>query len=269
MIASMTHTMGEAIPYVLAGVTAIGAYLVWVVARGWKTLGWQGLRRWTSAWAVSFRLVGWMPFAGAALIVLPITLLSPLDWTADLTPFEPQRVVASLLPLIAACHAAFLFSPSDEPFMEGLLVTPRPFAWLIWERLGVLVAPYTALALVSNLIVLARTAWDGWGVLVAWVPPFLFFVSVVVFITFTSRQAVFGMTVNIILWFGLAFLADKILLRWPHLWPVHVYLRPEVAATAFDPRLHPAWVLFVGALFLAFAFRQLRDAEKLLAAAKS
>lgn len=262
--------MGEAIPYVLAGMTAIGAYLLWAVVRGWKTLGGAGVRKWTSAWAVSFRLVGWMPFAGTAMIVLPITLLAQLDWTtADLTPFEPRRVVASLLPLIAACHAAFLFSPNDEPFMEALLVTPRPFAWLIWERLAVLVAPYTALALVGNLIVLARTGWERWELLIAWVPPFLFFVSVVLFITFTSRQAVFGMTMNIILWFGLAFLADKILLRWPHLWPVHVYLRPEVAATAFDPRLHPAWVLLVGALFLAFAFRQLRDVEKLLAAAKS
>ena len=268
---SAPHTMGEAIPYVLAGMVAMGAYLVWALGKGLKTLGWNGFRRWTSAWATSFRLVGWMPFAGAALVILPLVIFSPLNWDKELglIAFEPHRVVMSLLPLIAACHAAFLFSPNDEPFMEGLLVTPRPFAWLIWERLGVLVAPYTVLALVSNLIVLARTAWDGWGLLVAWVPPFLFFVSVALFITFTSRQPVFGMTMNIILWFGLVFMADRILLRWPHLWPVHVYLRPEMAATAIDPRLHPVWVLFVGALFLAFAFRQLKDVEKLLTASKS
>ena len=264
-----SHTMGEAIPYVLTGMVAIGAYLIWGIVQAWKTLGWEGVRKWTSAWAVSFRLVGWMPFAGAAVVLIPIVLFSPLEWEFGLTPFEPHRAVMSLLPLIAACHAAFLFSPGDEPFMEGLLVTPRPFAWLIWERWAVLVAPYTVLALASNLIVLARTGWEGWGVLVAWVPPFLFFVSVALFITFTSRQPVFGMTMSIILWFGLAFLADGILIRWPHLWPVHVYLRPEAAADAFDPRLHPVWVLFVSALFLAFAFRQLKDIEKLLAAAKA
>jgi hypothetical protein len=252
--------------YVWIGIALLGVYLLWGLSRAGRVIA---ARKWTSAWRGGFRLVGWLPLWGAAVPLVAIILFSPLHPASDIPPFEPLRATATLIPLIAACHMAFAFSPADEPALEGLLAAPRPLAWTLFERVALMATPYILLALFGNTIVLARFPAESASFFLGWLSPFLFFVAVAIMVTLSSRQAAFGMTLTIVLWFGLAFMGDGMIFRWPYLWPLHIYLQPEQAISPTAFTLHQTWVALAGLGMLTRAAAHLANPEKLLAALKT
>ena len=259
-------TAEDSIPYVWAGIGLVGLYLVWSLIRAGRVIA---TRKWTSPWRLSFRLAGWLPPLGAMILLGWLVLIVPVKGDAELVQFDALRLTATLLPLIAGCHLAFAFSPADEPALEGLLSAPRPVAWILFERVILMAVPYVLLAVIGNAIVRVRFPDEAGDFFLRWIPPFLFFIAVAVMVTISSRQAAFGMTLTMILWFGLAFMGDGMLFRWPYLWPLHIYLQPEMAVSEAAYKLHQVWITVAGLGILARSASQLNDSEKLLAALKT
>ena len=198
-----------------------------------------------------------------------MVLFAPIQNRAEVPQFGVLNVMATFLPLIAGCHLAFAFSPADEPALEGLLAAPRPVAWVLIERVALMAVPYILFALIGNAIVFARFSDEFAGMFLRWLPPFLFFVAVSVMVTVSTRQAAFGMTLTMVVWFGLAFMGDGMLFRWPYLWPLHIYLQPEQAVSSTAFILHQIWITLASLGILTRAAAQLNHPEKLLAASKS
>ena len=117
--------------------------LVW---SGWR--GAQSFRHQPHAWTwrISLRLLGWWPVAASAALV-GLTLLTS---TSEVTPLSVARCVETIVPLLAAVQAAFLFSPEDEPGLEVTLACRRPLAWTMLERLTWLLVLQGSVALIGS-----------------------------------------------------------------------------------------------------------------------
>ncbi|MEZ4646462.1 MAG: hypothetical protein R3E31_27700 [Chloroflexota bacterium] len=102
------------------------------------------------AWRVSLRRVGWWPMAVCAVVMVSGLVLCETVWQ-DNDSFSTLRVLELVLPIFAGMHAAFLFSPDDEPPLELLVSAPRSPAWLLLERLLVFVALYLAIGVIGTL----------------------------------------------------------------------------------------------------------------------
>ena len=234
---------------------------------GWA--GWRALayRRLPNTVRVSARLVAWLPAAaGAGLVAL---VLAAGDRT-DGGPFAPARIVEALIPLIAGMQAAFLFSPDDEPGLEVLLACPRPLAWTLLERLAVLLAGQGLVALLGSLAAAALLDTPVLEGLARVLPPMLFLSAVAVCLTLASRQAVFSVSLTLLLWFGMLWSGDAggggLLARWPYLWWLHVFLQPGHVFYW----LNRALVMLIGANLVALAAMYLlRDEERVLLGGRS
>ena len=209
-------------------------------------------------WRYSWRRLGWVPFAALAALLVLYQYLAH----AQANPiFTQARLVESLVPLLAAGHAAFLFSPEDEPALELTLALPRPLPWLLAERLALLLGGYGALALASSWLA-ANLAGEALGVTVArWLAPLIFLTAVALCVTLIGRQAAFSVGVVGLLWFGLIYAGDGLVTRWPLTWPLHIYMQPGDAHYA----LNRAGLALGGAGLLLLAVTYLvRDPERVL-----
>lgn len=257
----MGLTAEDALPAVWIAAALAGAYVLGGLLRGARSfLG----RSWRPAWWASGRLMGPYPVLGAALLVGPIVVFGARENSFDLPQLGPVRAAATLVPLVAACHLAFAFSPSDEPALENILAAPRPVQWVFCERLLLTLLPYAALASGASAIAMARFPADGAGTLWRWLPPLIFFAGVSTFTTQASRQPALGMTLTIVVWFSLVFMGPGILLRWPHLWPLLVYFQPELAISQQVFILQQVWIGCAGLALLVRTTRLLDDSEGLL-----
>ncbi len=248
-------------PAAWMGVLLLSGSLLWNGAQAVQALR---TRRWRSAWRASLQLVGWAPAAGnAAALALFVWWATAGEIPGALPELTPARVVATIAPLTAACHAAFLLSPSDEKPLETLLTCPRPIGWALLERLGVVFLLHGSAALGGGL--LARGLSGSPSIpMFAWVPPMFFLIGAATATSLATRQAAFGMSLTILLWFGMAFVGNGLLARWPVLWPIHIYLQPGALPTD-DFALNQAFVSLSGAgMVVLAATRLVRDEEKLL-----
>lgn len=180
------------------------------------------------AFHTSARLVGWMPAAGsAAAVVLGLVAVSAI-WQPEGDSPLTIRVVETIVPLAVGLQAAFLLSPNDEQPLELLLSCPRPLAWTLVERLIVLITLQGSVALAGSLITLAFPVREEPLVsIVRWPAPCAWISGVAMFTTLLTRQGVYGALMTTVLWGALLFRGDTLLIRWPFLWPVHMYLQPD------------------------------------------
>jgi pimeloyl-ACP methyl ester carboxylesterase len=204
-------------------VAALSVALLGVLA--WSA--WRGLTdahtvRPGRTWRMSLRLLGWWPASASAGAVVAAWVLN----LPGIAPLEPQRVIETIVPLLAGVHAAFLFSPEDEPGLEVTLACSRPLAWTILERLTWLLALQGGVALIGSVVIVSVT---GETLLVAvsrWIAPLLFFVGLGICLTLMTRQAVISVGLIVVLWCGLMLASDVLVRQWPFLWPLGLYLQP-------------------------------------------
>lgn len=209
---------------------------------------------------LNLRFVNWMP---AVSTVAAITLLMLFDAEASRSGF-PWRahIIEAIVPLIAALQAAFLFAPEDEATLEVMLACPRPIVWVLRERLLILLGLFGSLALLSSLIGAVLSGSDLLSIIVRWVSPTIFLISVSLLATLVSRQPSLGVVMAIVMWFGFVVAGDALLDRFPFLWPVHIYLQPDTLKLTYV--LNRITLLVIGIGLIALAAHQLRDEERLL-----
>lgn len=221
-------------------------------------------RNWSFAWRMSFRFVGWV-FPLVSLITLVFLSLFP-----DLQ----SRVVEIVLPLVAALQAAFLFAPDDEPALELLLSSPRPAAWLIYERLSALLLMQVGIGLVWSLLLSTLPGMPSVQVqVVGWLPPTLALVGLSAAITFMMRRSSFGVLASIFIFGAMLFAGDSAVMRWNFLYPIHLFMPREGAfflamlgngAPDTIYLFNRAIVTLIGVACIAWIIYSLRDAEKVL-----
>ena len=208
-------------------------------------------------WAHSLRLIGWGP------LVISAGLVGLVCYAAQsrFLPLKPAEAIALVLPLVAALQAAFLCSPEDEPALEVMLATPRPPAWTLFERLSLLFAMQGGLGLAAALLTAPLTGEPGAAAIGRWLPLIFFLSGVAVYLTLTTRRALFGVLGACLLWITTAFFGEFLVERWPAAWPLHLYLQPDQA----DYPMNRLFIAGLGLtlLGLAAAYR-LNDPERLL-----
>jgi len=221
-------------------------------------------RRWPIAWSASLRLVGWLPSAGGVVAITLGLALSVSTWRAEGAHPLTVRVVEVIVPLVVGLQSAYLFSPEDEPPLEVLLACPRPLAWVLFERLAVLMTLQGGVALMGSLVGLALPQAERLSVaVIRWMAPCVAICGVALFTTQLTRQGVFGALLVTLLWGGMFFGGDAMIARWPFLWPVHLYLQPE-EATPTVYVLNRATLILAGVGMTALAAYLTRDEERML-----
>lgn len=231
-------------------------------------------------WRIALR-ASWLPVLISGLVSLSLVFLTNDTVNPD-NPFaweQASRVIETIIPLAMGIQAALLFSPADEPAVEVQLACPRPIAWILVERLLVVMGTQTLLALIGTFIVNVR--FDDIDLLISmirWIAPALLLSGVGVFTTIRSQQMMFGMVIVGAVWFGMLFFSVLFLpgtmifypLNYvqPFLWIINPYLQPEHLP------MHAYWlnrlcVSAFGIVLLALSIRSLRDEEYILTGIKA
>jgi hypothetical protein len=213
---------------------------------------------------MSFRIVGWV-FPAVSLMALAGLSVFP-----DLQ----SRVVELVLPLVAALQAAFLFAPDDEPALELLLTSPRPAAWLIYERLSVLLIMQVSIGLIWSVLISGLPNMPSVSALVVnWLPPTLALIGLSAAITFMMRRTSFGLLAAIFVFGAMLFAGDSAVMQWNFLHPVHLFLQREGAFflsmmwnVSFETIyfFNRAVVTLIGVVAIAWLIYSLRNTEKVL-----
>ena len=222
-------------------------------------------------WRYNLRIVGWTPMAFAALVIA-VAVIAP-DGGRGMEPFQKPRLIETIIPLAMAIQAALLFSPDDEAPLEILLACPRPIAWLVLERLLVVVLGQGAIALIGALAITALHSGDVVLALLRWIPPAALLTGLALNGSIHSRKSVFGVLSVGVIWFAFAIFGEAFLpgqfVFWPLnyiqplLWPLHIFLQPG-DLLGHDYLLNRLFVLIVGLNLIALAVVCVRDTEHLL-----
>jgi hypothetical protein len=228
------------------------------------------------AWQSSIRFVGWLDSAitGLVLAAFIVAALGAQDEPRRLMILTVARAVEAVIPLSLGIQAALAFSPDDEPALEVLLVCPRPLAWLLLERLTVILLPLMGLALIGTIAAAALSGETNIALaLMRWPAPTVFFGGVAVYVTLRSRQPSFSIAVVIIIWFITGFLGPALLpgqptlkpldIIQPYVWIIHPYLQPHDLSVA-DYTSNRVVLIAAGISLLLLALQSMRDEEKLL-----
>ena len=195
-----------------------------------------------------------------------VTLLVVFDVTGNMPMLNRLRVVETFVPLIVALHAAYLFSPEDEPILELTLAAPRRLSWTVAERLALLLGGHGLIALIAGLAAARLTHESPLMSIVRWLPPTLLRAGLGLSLTLSRRQAVLSVGLSILVWFGMLWGGDGMVGRWPFLWPLHFFLQPDHPLYG----LNRAWLALAGVnLLILSATYLLRDQEHVLLGART
>jgi pimeloyl-ACP methyl ester carboxylesterase len=250
----------------LAMVGAIAAFITGLVKS----------RRWgETAWRANLRRAGWLELVVSAAGIVAVIIVQHSDvspWKIAVTPVEV------IIPIILAIQAAVLFAPSNEPSLEIVLATRRPYIWIVVERLMVILALQFGLALlgiVANIFISGDT--DVLLALARWIPPALFVAGVASIVTVRTREMGFGAIIGLLVWLVPLLGGQELLpaspLEHPFppplyliqmlFWPIHPYFQPWFL-TMPDYCLNRIVLTGAGCLLLGSALWQLRQEEWLL-----
>ncbi len=259
--------------HLLLPITATLA-LLWLV-RG-IVIAWVNRARF--ALRASSRFVGWMPLLATVGTLALVWLITAGDQPVTLPFLHRLRIIENVIPLAIGLQAAFLFSPEDEPALEVLMACPRPPAWLVLERLGVLLVAQVSIALLATVLMIPVTGEALHIALLRWTAPGLLFTGFAIFISLRSRNVLFGLLLTGVLWFAMALFQDAFVPGYPMLYPlnylqpfawgVHPYMQPAMLDWS-DYLLNRGLVASGGILLLAAGVRYLRDSERVLLGASN
>ncbi|MCB9436232.1 MAG: alpha/beta fold hydrolase [Anaerolineales bacterium] len=225
------------------------------------------------AWAVSWRLLGWVaPLASVGLLVLTL-------FTSDFDVADTRRLVEIIVPLAVAFQAAFALTPDSDRALEILMACPRRPFWILLERLLVIVAIQSIIAMGGALLTVWITQDAQWVLaLVRWIPPMLMLGGLAVYISIRSRVPVFAMVAVLLVWFGMVAVGDLLLppnvapypLNYfqPWLWPYQPYLKPE-SLSMDDYWLNRLVVAVVGIVLVGLSLREVENEERMLTGDKA
>jgi hypothetical protein len=177
------------------------------------------------------------------------------------TPINAARVVETIVPLLGAVQAAFLFSPEDEPALEVTLAAQRPIAWTMLERLAWLFALQGSVALIGSAAAAGLTGESLSVAVIRWLAPLLIFVGLAVCLTLLTRQPAMSIGLLIVVWCGLLLASEQLIALWPFLWPIGVYLQPDRP----DYALNRLFLILLGLWLIRLALTYfIRDEERVL-----
>jgi hypothetical protein len=213
---------------------------------------------------MSFRFVGWVfPLASLASLLI-----------VSLFPDVRSRAVEIVIPLIAGLQAAFLFAPDDEPALELLLSSPRPAAWIIYERLAALLAQQLSIGLIWSLLLTTLPDMPSLDMLiVGWLPPTLLLVGLAVATTVMMRRSSFGVLSTIFVYAAMLFAGDVAVMQWNYLYPIHLFMQREgvfFLAMQWNDSPDAIYVVnrvvvtLVGSICVAWVIFSLRNEERVL-----
>lgn len=260
-------------PVIQVGAVLLAGLLLYLLA----TMGWAFVRHPKQvAWRVSLKMMGWLPVA----ITAGVLALTIRDGSQTLMPRLEISALQLIIPLAMAIQAALVFAADEEPGLEMLLALPRPIAWIIVERLAVVVLAQTGIALAGIALTLAQKPdQDVMVLLISWIPSAVFLSGLALYITLRSRVMVFGALMAAVLWFIFALFGDFFLpgtawpsplnLVQPFLWAIHVHASPEDFALLRDYWLNRLFLMGAGMWFIWRGLREVRDEEYLLMSAAS
>ncbi len=218
-------------------------------------------KHWKLAWKFSFRATGWLLAGIAGLLLIARLMIALANMELAEMTFASFEVI---IPLVAGLHAALLFAPDDEPALELLLAAPRPAAYLIYERLGALVALQGGLALLLSLLTVAlNPSTSLFEVILHWLPPSVCIVGLCMAATLYARRMTFGVLTAIALCVGMAIGAEVILPMFPDLWFMLFYIDPRML-TPEQYLINRLFLMAAGAVGLALVITRMRDEETLL-----
>jgi hypothetical protein len=215
------------------------------------------------------KLIGWLPIAGGGLAVAILLALNAPIWPATNNALLPvTRIAEVTVPLAVGLQAAFLLSPEDEEPLELLLSYPRPLSRTLLERLLVMAVLQSGVAMGSALLGRALGATERFVLASArWIAPAGFIGGAALYATIATRKGALGALTGTILWGGMLVGGRALLVRWPWLWPLHVYLQPsDVPLTRYA--VNRIVLTLTGSTLVWLATRLTRDEEHMLGMAK-
>lgn len=266
----MMLTAGGTRPFAWASALLLGGVAVWGTGMFGRAVARQ---RWGIAWRMSFRLMGWFGIVGAIAGIL-FLVLGRNDAQNPFPFANAARAVETVIPLVIGLQAALAFSPDDEPGVEVLLACPRPVAWLLLERLGLILLVFSGVAVISTVMTLSASEDANLAIALArWAAPSLFFAGVAAYITIRARQTAFSVAMVAVVWFIFSFMGDMLLpglptfwplsLVQPFLWPFHAFLQPGTLSIS-DYWINRVVVGAFGVGLILLAVYQLRNEERVL-----
>lgn len=215
-------------------------------------------------WRETLKLVGLWPTLGGALAVAGgLALTAPYGEVMGAYPM--LRIVEIVMPLVVAWQAALLLTHETERPLELLLTCPRPLAFVLADRLGVIVFLASCVALAANLVTLGLPGAEALPfALVRWIAGTSFLSGMALFLTQGSRQSATGVTFVTLLSFGLLFGGEALRQRWPFTWPIVLYLQPD-AVPLWMYLANRATLLLLGLGLTVWSLALTRDEERVLA----
>jgi hypothetical protein len=227
-----------------------------------------------ATWRAIARTLNWGYPVVAAAATLAVLLM--LERGTLNVPFERQRLVETILPLLMALQAAYLFAPDDEPALEIIAASPTPLWALVIARLALLLVVYAALALALSLIIGAASAASFsdepfWIWALRPLAPALMLSAFGLLLALRGRDGALASLLAGGAWFALAWfghsfapgapplpLIDDLQ---PYLWPLHAYMQPGYFADLGDYALNRTLVIALGLALGLMALRLLRGAR--------
>ena len=215
---------------------------------------------WQIAWKSSVHGLSWSP------LLLTIALFALLLLRSLAPSLPTNQVVMVVVPLAIGVQSAFLLSPDDEPMIELKLAAPRPFVWVLVERLLVLFAVQGSIAVLATV---ATVTMDGnrYGVIdvtMKWLPPAILLTGVALTITLATRQPALSVFMVVVLLFAALLFGDLAVQRWPFAW----FLNPYAAPASYGYALNRIVITLIGSGLIIRAAQTLNDPEDLLSNAR-
>jgi pimeloyl-ACP methyl ester carboxylesterase len=214
-------------------------------------------------WRVNWKLVDWR-----ITVVTMVVMAAGIGygWLSGEAAgaWRPIRVVEAVIVLSTAAQVAFLLAPDGEAMLELLASYPRRLPRLLLERWLALLAVQGGIALLGTAAHVLLTGDGDWlGAIGRWLPPTLFFNGVILLVVQLTRQGTMGMLVALMLWIGLFFGGDAMMVRWPPLQPIHAFLQ-AADATPGEYSTNRLTLTVVGLALTVLAARLLADPERVM-----
>ena len=224
--------------------------------------------KWPLAWKTTFLRIGWWHYVLTIGLLALWLILTQTEWAERNYLISAVRTAEILIPLLAGMQAAYVFSPDDERPLEIMLAAPRPILWTIAERITAILGSYGAIGFATIFFIVATidigTVTFG-DMLVRWLPPFIWFSGVGLYITMITRQGMFGSLMVLIIWGTSLLSSGDVPQKYLAIAPIMPYLR-RGAANISDSlyTLNRFTLIATGLILAALALRLALDSERLL-----
>lgn len=224
--------------------------------------------KWPLAWKTTFLRIGWWHYALCLGLIGLWLMFSQSEWAERNYLITAVRTAEIIIPLMAGMQVAYVFSPDDERPLEIMLAAPRPILWTIVERVSAVLSSYGAIGLATILFVAATfdtgTVTVG-DMLVRWLPPFIWFSGVGLYITMVTRQGMFGSLMVMIIWGTSLLSSGDVPEDYLAIAPIMPYLRRGATNISDDLyTLNRFALVATGLILAALALRMALDNERLL-----